>query len=60
MLAINTWAVSVMRYGAKVVSWTRMELQNVDRKTRKLMTIYLHPRGDVDRLYLPRENGGRG
>ena len=32
------------------------------RKTRKLITIYgmLHPRGDVDRLYLPREIVRRG
>ena len=42
-----------------------MELWNVDlsdQKTRKLITIYgmLHPRGDVDRLYLPREIGRRG
>ena len=38
-----------------------MELQNVDRKTRKLMTLYgmLHPRGEVDRLYLPKEIGRR-
>ena len=62
MLASNTWAVSLMRYGAGVVSWTKIELQNVDRKTRKLMTIYgmLPPRGDVDRLYYTRENGSRG
>ncbi|XP_062816932.1 uncharacterized protein LOC134293409 [Anolis carolinensis] len=39
-----------------------MELDNLDRKTRKLMTIHhsLHPRSDVDRLYLPRRSGGRG
>ena len=50
-----------MRYGAGVVSWTKMELQNVDRKTRKLMILYgmLHPRGDVDRLYVPKEIGRR-
>ena len=38
-----------------------MELQDVDRKTRKLMTLYgmLHPSGDVDRLYLPKEIGRR-
>ena len=38
-----------------------MELQNVDRKTRKLMTLYgmLHPRGYVDRLYLPKAIGRR-
>ena len=64
-LSQSYWAVSVVRYGAGVVSWTKMELWNVDRsdrKTRKLITIYgmLHPRGDVDRLYLPREIGRRG
>ena len=59
--AQSSWAVSVMRYGAGVVSWTKTELQNVDRKTRKLMTLYgmLHPHGDVDRLYLPKAIGRR-
>ena len=62
VMAINTWAVPVMRYGAGIINWTKCELQGIDRKTRKLLTIYkmLHPRGDVDRLYLPRESGGRG
>ena len=34
----------------------------MDRKTRKLMTIYraLHPQADVDRLYFKRSEGGRG
>ena len=34
----------------------------MDRKTRKLLTINrgLHPKSDVDRLYLPRKKGGRG
>ncbi|KAJ7322663.1 hypothetical protein JRQ81_018950, partial [Phrynocephalus forsythii] len=34
-----------------------MELDCLDRKTRKLMTIYyaLHPHSDVNRLYLPRK-----
>jgi len=38
------------------------ELEAMDRKTRKMMTIYnsLHPRADVDRLYIPRKHGGRG
>ena len=33
----------------------------MDRKTRKLMTIYraLHPKSDVDRIYVPRGKGGR-
>ncbi|KAJ7316819.1 hypothetical protein JRQ81_002981, partial [Phrynocephalus forsythii] len=39
-----------------------MELDSLDRKTRKRMTIHyaLHPCSDVDRLYLPRKLGGRG
>ena len=34
----------------------------MDQRTRKLMTMHkaLHPRDDVDRLYEPRKEGGRG
>ena len=34
----------------------------IDWKTRKLFTIYwgLHPKSDVDRLHIPREDGGIG
>ena len=34
----------------------------MDQRTRKLMTMYkaLHPKDDVDRLYVPRKEGGRG
>ena len=43
-------------------SQRKSELQAIDRKTRKLFTIYgaLHPKSDVDRLYIPRKEGGRG
>ena len=60
--AINTWAVSLMRYSAGIVEWTKADLDVTDRKTRKLMTMYgmLHPRSNVSRLYLPRSEGGRG
>ena len=42
---INTWAVSVMRYSASFISWTREELRVVDRRTRKYLNMYnaLHP-----------------
>ena len=52
---VNTWAVSLLRYSAAFVSWRKSELQAIDRKTRKLFTIYgsLHPKSDVDRLYIP-------
>ena len=60
--AINTWAVPVIRYTAGIVEWTKMELCNLDRKTRKMMTIHraLHPRANVNRLYAPRKEGGKG
>ena len=59
---MNTWAVSVLRYGAGIINWSEEELENMDRKTRKRMTIYgmLHPRAGVDHLYLPRRCGDRG
>ena len=60
--AINTWAVSLMRYSAGIVEWTKEDLDVTDRRTRKLMTMHgmLHPRSNVSRLYLPRSEGGRG
>ena len=54
---VNTWAVSLLIYSAAFVSWRKSELQPIDRKTRKLFTIYgaLHPKSDVDRLHIPRK-----
>ena len=51
-----------MRYGAGIINWTKDELHEMDRKTRKLLTIYraLHPQADADRLYIARAEGGRG
>ena len=59
---VNAWAVSLLRYSAAFVSWKKSELQAINRKARKLSTIYgaLHPKSDVDRLYIPRKEGGRG
>ena len=59
---VNTWAVSLLRYSVAFVSWRKSELQAIDRKTRKLFTIsgVLHPKSDVDRLYIARKEGERG
>ena len=53
---INSWAVSLLRYSGGVVRWTKVELMNLDRKTRKLLIIQdaLHARADGSRLYLMR------
>ena len=60
--AINAWAVSVIRYPAGVLDWTEMELKEMDIKTRKILTLngVFHKKGNVDRLYLKRDEGGRG
>ena len=54
---INTWAVPFIRYSGPILKWTRDELKQMDQRTRKLMTIHkaLHPRDDVDRLYVSRK-----
>ena len=59
--AINSRADSIVTYGAGIISWTKMELGELDWKTRKLMIIYgaQHPKTEVDRLYLQRCEGGR-
>ena len=59
---INTWAVSLIRYSKPFLKWTREELQEMDQRTRKLMMMHkaLHPRDDVDRMYVSRKERGRG
>ena len=59
---INTWAVPLVRYSGPFLKWTREELEQMAQRTRKLLTMHkaLHPRDDVDRLYVPRKEGRRG
>ena len=60
-MAVNIWGISVMRYGAVILKWNTDELKSLDRRTSKFMAMYgaLHPKSDVDRVYLIREMGGR-
>jgi hypothetical protein len=60
--ATGSLAVPVLRYSFGIINWHQEELQKLDRKTRKLLTIHgqHHPKADVDRLYVPRKQGGRG
>ena len=59
---ITTWAVSLLRYSAAFLDWTGAELDQMDRRTRKLMTMHraLNPKSEVARIYLSRKEGGRG
>ena len=60
--AIRTWAVLLVRYGAAVIDWTQQEPGYKDRRARKVIHIYgtIYPRADVDRLYVQRDDSGRG
>ncbi|XP_036318615.1 uncharacterized protein LOC118742499 [Rhagoletis pomonella] len=60
--AINAFAIPVLTYTFGVVKWSETELENVKRATRTLLTKYgtHHPKSAVERLYLPRRQGGRG
>ena len=61
IMALTTWAVSILRCGAGILKRNKNELQKMDRKTRKFMVMNkeFHPRGDVARLYVSRKNDGR-
>ena len=60
--AINTLAIPVLTYSSNIVNWRRSEIKKRDTKIRKLMTCNRkhHPKADVDRLYIPRNERGRG
>ena len=60
--AINTLAVLLVTYSFNIINWTLQELTKLDTKTRKFVTMYKmhHLKSDVDGLYLPRTEGGRG
>ena len=60
--AHNTFAVPILTPTFGILSWTKEELEHIDVKTRKLLTLSgsFHRNGDVDRLYWYRSEGGRG
>ena len=60
--AINSLAVPVVVYSFNIVSWNLSELRKLDAKIRKRFTCHRmhHPKSDVDRLYVPRNQRDRG
>jgi len=59
---IGSLALPVLRYSFGIINWHQEEMQKLDCKIRKLLTIHgqHHPKADVDRLYVPRKQGGNG
>jgi hypothetical protein len=62
MQAIGSLAIPVLRYSFGIINWHQKEIQKLDRKTRKMLTIHgqHHPKADIDHLYVPRKDGERG
>ena len=54
--AINSRTLSIVRYGAGIMHWTKMELEELDWKIKNMMTMYgaQYPKVNVDRMYLQR------
>ena len=52
----------MLRYSFGIINWRTEEIKKIDRKTRKMLTMYKmhHPKADIDRLYVKRKEGGRG
>ena len=61
-MAVNIWALSAMRYSAVILKCNIDELKSLNRRAGKFMTMDggLHPKSDVDRVYVSRKIGGRG
>ncbi|XP_044751720.1 uncharacterized protein LOC123311715 [Coccinella septempunctata] len=60
--ALNIWAIPSFTYTAGVLTWSKTDLQQMDRGIRTTLTEHgmLHPNSATERLYLPRKQGGRG
>lgn len=62
LMAINIWAIPPFTYTAGLLTWSKTDLEQVDRSIRTSLTRHgmLHPNSAIERLYLPRKEGGRG
>ena len=57
---INIWAIPLVRYSGPFLKRMREELQQMNKKTQKLMHKALHLRDNVDKLYMLRKESRRG
>ena len=59
---INTLANLVVTYSFNFIYWNLEEIRRMDKKIRKLLTLNRmhHPKADINRMYVPRKEGGRG
>jgi hypothetical protein len=59
---IGALAAPVLRYNFCIINGRIEEIKKIDRKTRKILTLYKmhHPKSDTDRLYVKGKGGRRG
>ena len=59
--ALNTWAISVIRYSAAFLDWTKEQTRELDCWTRKQLIDgrALHPKSNVMRIYIKLRYGRR-
>ena len=52
----------MLRYSFGIINWRTEEIKKIDRKSRKMLTLYKmhHPKADIDRLYVKRIEEWRG
>ena len=60
--AINQLAIPLLTYGFGIIDWPQGELDRMDIKTRKILTLnkVTYRNQCMDRMYLPRREGGLG
>ena len=60
--AINQVATPVLTYGFGIIDWPQIEINSIDTKTRKILTMnkIIYRNQCLDRIYLPRREGGMG
>ena len=60
--ATGALAVRVLRYSFGIINWRTEEINKIDRKSRKKLTIYKmhHPKSGIGKPYVKWKEGGRG
>ena len=55
-------ATPVLSYGFGIIDWPQIEIDELDVKTRKILSIHkvLYRNQCMERVYLPRREGGMG
>ena len=49
-MAINTWAIAMVRYGEGVIGWTKVELEEMGTNTRQLLIQHGGARREFEKI----------